>query len=535
MRALALTLETIAGHTSTEGKVQAAAAYLASQEDGTVAVAARCLAGSPLPPGAPATQVGSSTLVDLVAAFAGAERRELIQRATLLGDLGLAVAERLEDMPREEPPLALTEVAAALERMGTLGTLHRHRLLEGLLRRSTPLEAKYLTKLLLGSLRTGMQAARVEEALALAFDQPPSLVRRSHMLLGDIGETARRAAIDALADVGLRAFRPVRVMLAHPADSADEVLTGLELPLIGEHKYDGIRAQLHVRDGQARIFSRAREEITHTFPELRDLPSGLDDEWILDGEVAAWVDGRALSFSMLQQRLGRKQVSLTLLLDAPVVFLAFDVLRGAGEDLLDEPLQQRKRALEILPPGGPIRRVPWRLIESEAELREWFERTRRAGNEGAVFKDPRSPYRPGRRGRAWMKLKPPTGTLDVVVTGAEYGLGKRAGQLSDLVFAVRGSEGWLDTGRAFSGLTDPEIAEMTEELMASTVRRNGASRTVEPRIVLEVTFDAVTASERHPSGYALRFPRIVRRRRDLDPREVSTVEDLRRLADGGRT
>jgi len=307
MRALALTLETIAGQSSTEGKVQAAAAYLASQPADRIAHAARFLAGSPLPPGTAATRVGHSTLVDLVSAFAGADRRDLLRLATSRGDLGLAVAEVLESRPGPTGPrLTLDEVATALAALGQLGVDTRTYRLRGLLERASPLEAKYLTKLLLGSMRTGMQAARVEEAITLAFDQPPSLVRRGHMLLGDIGVTAARAAADSLERVTLCAFRPVRVMLAHPCEGPEEIGDLLPSPMIAEDKYDGIRAQVHIADGDMRLYSRALEDFSHLFPELRRIPPGLTGEWILDGEVAAWLDGRAMSFATLQQRLGRR-------------------------------------------------------------------------------------------------------------------------------------------------------------------------------------------------------------------------------------
>lgn len=533
MRALALTLETIAGQSSTDGKVQAAAAFLASQPPSRVAAAARFLAGAPLPPGSPATRVGRSTLVDLVSAFTGAARKDLIQRATLLGDLGLAVAEVLEGTSlRPTPRLTIEAVATALAGLGNLGGEARARRLRELLARSTPLEAKYLTKLLLGSLRTGMQAGRVEEAVALAFDAPLSLVRRAHMLLGDIGATAERAGSGGLETVSLRAFRPVRMMLAHPAANEAQVAAILPAPMIAEHKYDGIRAQLHLADAELRLYSRALEDFTHMFPEIRGSAPPLLGEWILDGEIVAWLDGRTLSFATLQRRLGRNQVPLTLLLDAPVVFLAFDALRAASEDLIDAPLSRRKEALGELPAEGGVRRAPWTTLRGGTEIAAWFARAVGAGEEGAVFKDPESRYRPGMRGRAWVKLKRPTATLDVVVTGAEYGRGKRAGMLSDLIFAVRGPDGLLDTGRAYSGLSDREIVELTGVLKRTTVETAGTIRRVEPSVVLEVTFDDVQPSTRHASGFALRFPRIVRRRIDLGPEQASTLEDLRRLHAG---
>ncbi len=535
MRALALTLETISGHASTDAKVQSAAAYLASQDALRVATAARFLAGAPLPPRTPATRVGRSTLIDLVAAFAGEDRRELLRRATVEGDLGIAVGSLLEGHRRAAGPrLTLTEVAEALQQLGEVGAARRTKLLQALLARVTPLEAKYLVKLLLGSLRTGVQAARVEEAIALAFDQPAAAVRRAHMLLGDIGSAAEHAASEMLDSVTLQAQRPVRVMLAHPCNSVAAVLEILTPPVVAEDKFDGIRAQLHVSSGQQRLYSRALEDFTHFFPELRRGIDGLEGEWILDGEVVAWLDDRCLSFAMLQSRLGRKQVPLTLLLDAPVVFLAFDVLRASSEDLIDAPLLRRKEALSRLPIDGRVRRAPWELLRTEGEIAAWFAAAVARDNEGAVFKDPESRYVPGRRGRSWAKLKRPVGTIDVVVTGAEWGRGKRAGMLSDLIFAVRGEDGLVDSGRAYSGLTDDVIRELTRRFRKQTLSSEGSIRRLAPEVVLEVAFDEIRRSRRHPSGFALRFPRIVRRRVDLTPDDISTIEDLEELCNQGR-
>lgn len=532
MRALALTLETIAGCSATEGKVQSAAAYLASQAETKVGTAARFLAGAPLPRGTPATAVGHSTLVELVSAFTGEDRRDLLHLATKRGDLGIAVAEVLEQRPQHVgAKLELSEVAAALNSFGTMASGRRTRCLYDLFERATPLEAKYLTKLLLGSLRTGVQVTRVEEAIAVAFDQPISAVRRAYMLLGDVGKVAERAFNDTLSDVKLRAFQPLRMMLAAGSQSAEDVLHTLGVPLIGEDKYDGIRAQAHIAEGRVQLFSRTLEDTSHFFPEVRRVPPGLTGEWILDGEVLAWVDGRALSFARLQRRLGRKQVPLTLLLDSPVIFLAFDVLLAASEPLIDTPLERRKRALDKLPDEGPIRRAPWALLSELSQVQRWYDDAMARGNEGAVFKATDSLYRPGTRGRAWVKLKRPLGTIDVVVTGAEYGQGKNAGLLSDLIFAVRGADGLVDSGRACSGLRDTEIAELTRELRASMVGTEGPVQRVHPRVILEVAFGDIQSSTRHPSGFALRFPRIVRRRTDLTIDEISSLDDLRDLHD----
>jgi len=530
MRAFALTCDALARLDGTEAKVRCAASYLVGRPRDELPVAARFLAGSPLPPRVPSPGVGTATIVRLVAERRGVTPRTVRRRATRAGDLGEAVAGLIPaGPPPREPPLRLNQVADELARLGELLPRQRARRLRALYERSGRAEAKYLTKLLLGSLRVGMQAARVEEALAVAFRRPVEDVRRAHMLLGDIGPTATAAAADALGAVELQASRPVRSMLAHPVDAVEEVLEQLDPPFLGEHKYDGIRAQIHCSEGGLQVFSRSLEDYTHLFPELQDALPGLRDDWILDGEILACDDGHPLPFGELQQRLGRTQVPLTLLLDVPVVFFAFDVLRARGRDLLDEPLSARRRVVEELPTGGVVRPADAWRVDDLAAVRHTFQAALDAGHEGALFKSLDSPYTPGSRGRAWIKLKRPLGTLDVVVTAAEYGSGKRAGWLSDLTFAVRGPDGLLEVGKAYSGLTDAEIQELTEHFEATTVERRDAVRQVEPTVFLEIAFSGIQQSHRHPSGYALRFPRIVRRRHDLSLDDVDSLDRVSRL------
>jgi DNA ligase-1 len=314
-----------------------------------------------------------------------------------------------------------------------------------------------------------------------------------------------------------------------------------------------------------------------------------DEELILDGEIVAWdVDeGRALPFSELQQRIGRKTVDIELLRAVPVAYIAFDVIYADSELVIDLPLTERKRILQeifarvgargagapfVLPePANLVRKVRkargedgrqqgnlfvaeepaqavpdaieagvplpplltapvWRA-SSAAELEQLFERAQERGNEGLMIKELSSPYSPGRRGKTWLKLKRELATLDVVVTAVEYGHGKRAGVLSDYTFAVRDGEKLLNVGKAYSGLTDVEIAEMTQWFLAHTVEDHGHTRVVEPRIVIEVAFNNVMRSERHESGYALRFPRIVRIRDPLDKTvaDIDTVERVQEI------
>jgi DNA ligase-1 len=377
-----------------------------------------------------------------------------------------------------------------------------------------------------------------------------------------------------------------------------------------EDKYDGIRAQLHCGDAsqpeRVGLFSRNREDLAESFPELIEAFSTFGEEVILDGEILAWQpapalapspevvhstelagrtdsldSGRALPFASLQQRLGRKRVTREMREATPVVFMAFDLLYQRGDLLLERPLSERRARLEALvaahaastdgsatapvlasqgdlfapSPDAQVRAskrfarlmltssVPF---ESAEQLDAAYTEARSRGNEGVMLKAAASLYQPGRRGLAWLKLKRELATLDVVITGAEFGNGRRAGVLSDYTFAVRSgsahpgtspdpdslSSTLLNVGKAYSGLTDKEIEEISRQLHEQTIEEYGSFRTVEPTIVLEVAFNNVTRSTRHNSGFALRFPRILRIRTDKPVEEVDTLARVEEIYAG---
>jgi DNA ligase-1 len=353
-------------------------------------------------------------------------------------------------------------------------------------------------------------------------------------------------------------------MLASPVESSEEALSYFRNASV-EDKYDGIRAQAHVSGGEVRIFSRTRDEITESFPELPVALGGLPKDAILDGEIVAWnrgdarVQARALPFSTLQQRLGRKKVSAKLMRDVPVAYLVFDVLYADGELLLDRPLRERARIVNDLLAAprsvivhplpaqsnlgfadsrdndpeekslAPVLRAPVSAPNSAEGLDALFAAARERGNEGLMIKDLDSLYTPGRRGKSWLKMKRELATLDVVVTAVEYGHGKRIGVLSDYTFAVWEGERLVNIGKAYSGLTDAEIAEMTQWFLAHKISEEGLRLEVEPKIVLEVAFNNMMRSTRHESGYALRFPRIVRLRPDKGPEAADTIETVKEI------
>jgi DNA ligase-1 len=309
---------------------------------------------------------------------------------------------------------------------------------------------------------------------------------------------------------------------------------------IVEDKYDGIRAQAHVDEEEVRLFSRTLDDITHGYPEIVASLRGVGKGLVLDGELIAVdpeVPRRARPFAALQRRLGRKSPSIEMMSQVPAAFVAYDVLAASGTLVIQNSWRERRSLLEALTwRGAAAFLAPFASVSTAEALERAFEQARAAGNEGIIAKEPGSPYAPGRRGKTWIKLKRALATLDVVVTGVERGHGRRNGVLSDFTFAVRASETdptLLNVGKAYNGLTDLEIVELTERFRSITTQQFGRFHAVRPEVVLEVTFDIVQKSTRHKAGYALRFPRIVRVRDDKPAHEIDTLQRVRELAGDG--
>jgi len=547
LESFARTAEAVAATTRKLEKAALLEGYFRQLDDEDLARAARYFAGQQFASSdARTTNVGGSILGEAMIIATGANPESLGARYARWGDAGDVAFELfVEAKPENQPSLTLAETEGVLAQLSlTRGKKAKTQILIDALSRATALEAKYLVKLLSGDLRIGLREGLVEDAIARAFKQPLAEVSLANMLRGDIGEAAVRARAGALRDVEMRLFHPLKFMLATPASDLADIARTMPDEFFVEDKFDGIRAQAHVQDGRVAIFSRTLDEISVRFPELRQPLAALPTDLIIDGEIIAARGAEILPFSNLQKRLGRKTVSEDLLASTPVVFVAWDLLYATGRVLINDPLESRRAKLEeLVSTASGSDRVKARTLRlSQAKrfsntdaLDDEFDAARARGNEGLMIKDPASFYKPGRRGREWLKLKKALATLDVVVTTVELGHGKRHHVLSDYTFAVRRSADdpeLLNIGKAYSGLTDAEIAEMTEWFRAHTIREfaHGRVRVVEPWIVIEVTFDRVQPSNRHKSGYALRFPRIVRLRPDKNVEEIDTLETVRKLA-----
>ena len=450
-------------------------------------------------------------------------------------DSGRTVGELLTGRSRPQK-WTLEAVRGELEKLARArGPLGKIKVLQTLFRAMHPLEGTWLLKIITGGLRAGVQEGLVEAALAKAFARPLEEVRRAHMLTGDLAKAAVLAKQGKLENAELTPGVPVKVMLASPEKDAAAILTRLAgVSAWAEDKYDGIRAQVHWGRGKAEIFSRDLKPIHEAFPELVEAVGKLPGEGILDGEVLAWEKGKALPFSRLQRRLGRKEADLFFRQDVPVAFVAFDLLAHGGAGLLEKTWEKRRKKLIELMAKAPAGMLLAKAtpFKDEESLEKRFTEAREAGNEGLIVKRGDSPYQPGQRGHLWLKLKKALATLDAVVTAVEWGHGKRKGLLSDYTFAVRDRKGGLKViGKAYSGLTDDELAEWTEIFKEITVEVKNRSHRVRPEKVVEVAFDSVQRSARHDSGFALRFPRIVRMRSDKKAEEADTIESVERLVE----
>jgi DNA ligase-1 len=552
----ALNADRIADTSKKLEKTAIVAEYLRSLEPEDAARAALFLSGRPFPAYEEATLgVGGSLLWRAVSELSGKSDSQLRDLYRAHGDLGAVAGAAL---PERSSELTLSNLEQEFHTLSsTRGPVSKLAIILRFLGQASPSEAKYIIKIITGDLRIGLKESLVEEAIAKAYDVPLKDVQRANMLLGDIGETLKLASSDSLADAHMRLFHPIDFMLASPAESAADALSYFSDAHV-EDKYDGIRAQAHVSNAQVRLFSRTRDEITASFPELPGALAGIPENAILDGEIVAWsantAKPRALPFSVLQQRLGRKKVSEKMLRDVPVAYLVFDVLYAGEQLLLNLPLHERVEILgrvlasrkpvaaqsldsqarllfaaEDEPAEASVVQAPVTSAKTAEELEMLFTAAQDRGNEGLMIKDRNSPYTPGRRGKSWLKLKKELATLDVVVTAVEYGHGKRIGVLSDYTFAVWDGDRLVNIGKAYSGLTDVEIAEMTTWFLKHTVDDQGMRLIVDPQVVLEVAFNNMMRSTRHESGYALRFPRILRIRNDKRPEDADTIETAARI------
>ena len=532
LRDLSELLESLTTTASRLKKIQLLSTFLQDRTNQELPLVTRWLSGSGI------THLGNIMIRQALLEVTGLPLAKYKTVSASQNDSARTARLLLEEAPLNPLAHSFKEVATYFDQLRRAnGSLAKTHLLSCYLHQCHPAEGETMVRLLTGGLRAGAKEGLYEEAVAQAFDVSHSAIRYAAMLTGDLGEVAIAAKNRTLAEIQLRPGTPIKPMLASPTETAEDIIKwhdSKDIPLWLEPKYDGIRSQLHVTSDGAHLFSRDLRSLNDEFPEILEAARALPP-CLLDGELIAYAEGKRLTFFDLQKRLGRKKIQGDLFFGAaiPVKFMAFDCLYSR-KALIDAPLEERRQALESLELSAPFTPVP--LIRPEGAdieaLEREFKKAMSDDNEGLIAKNCSSSYQPGRRGQSWKKLKGVMPTLDCVVIAAQQGHGKRSGVLSDYTFALKDKEsGELRTlGKAYSGLTDDEIEDLTDHFQKTTIER--ISRRVvkvEPIIVLEIAFDKIRPSKRHDSGLALRFPRIKAIRRDKSLDEIDTLQTAQKL------
>ncbi|MEM2873140.1 MAG: ATP-dependent DNA ligase [Nitrososphaerales archaeon] len=518
-------------------KVGILSSYLQNLDNSTLPIVSRFLSGTIFPKGShKEVYIGYSTLIDLILEISGSNQREFENAYLKYGDLGSTAEELFSHkavLPVVKRELTLNDIYQEFDKMASImgkkAVEGRKSILRGLLLDASPIEAKYLIKILTGELRIGLTEGLVEEAIAKAFNYDIKEIKKVQLVTGDVGTTALLAFERRIYEAKLKPMQPLSYMLADTMPSANDIEQYYKKELYAEFKYDGIRVQAHKLGDKIAIYSRKLEEITDDFPEILEGLKKVHDDFILDGEIVPFKDNAPLPFHELQRRLRRKEIDSKILNEVPVALFVYDLLYLNERVLLDEPLCERRKILESLGFDNSIKISYMKQVKNSSEIEELFNLSKKIGHEGLVLKDPSSPYTPGKRGKRWVKLKKELDTLDVVIVATEYGHGKRAGLYSDYTFAVKDDDNLKVIGKAYSGLTDDEILEMTDRLKNLALEDHGYMLIVKPEIVLEVAFDSIQKSDRHDSGYALRFPRIKRIRYDKGPLDIDTLDKVKEI------
>ena len=529
-------------------KVRLLSRYLSSLDDESLSIAVLFLSGRIFPLGSKfAINIGFSTIMQTLSEISFLHKDQIQQSYLQYGDMG-ALAEyavsnkHTVSLIQQQPltlPIMYNRIKKIADIIGSDSSKVKKNILKGLFLDCSPLEAKYLTKIINGEMRIGLTEGLVEVGLSLTFNVELGKIREAMLVSGDISQVAPLAKRGLLYTAVIKPLQPIEYMLADVMFSADEIINYFQKPLICEYKYDGVRAQMHKSGQQVKLFSRKMTDITNAFPELADaaknskLLSSMENiDFILDGEIMAFRDGKPLHFQELQKRLRRKNVTEQIIANVPVVYAVFDIAFINQEQTIMNPLRQRKEILSQISFKEPIISAKQNVVNTAQKIIMMFEESRDIGYEGLVLKEPESQYHPGKRGRYWIKLKQELDTIDAVIVIAEYGHGKRAGVLSDYTFAVRDENNRNQLriiGKAYSGLTDKEINTITKKLKSIMIKDEGYGIVVKPEFILEISFDSIQKSDRHDSGFALRFPRIKNIRSDKNVTEIDTLQKVRRI------
>ncbi len=461
------------------------------------------------------------------------------------GDVGSATQAVLEkaSVKRQallvEKSLTILEVRRMFEAIaqasGSGSRERKNRLITVLLGQAKPVESKFLVKILIGEMRTGLHEGLMEQAVAASFDVPLQVVQRAGMVVGDIGEVAtiiKTQGKEGLENVGFRVFRPVKLMLAQTAKDVEEALAEQKFQTAFEYKIDGARIQIHKQNGEVKVFSRRLTDVTESLPEIVETVKNKisANSVIMEGEVVALGSGGyPIAFQHLMRRFKRVHDISQMAQKIPLTLYLFDILYLNGESLIELPYLRRR---EILSQNAKEIPLTKQLVTNQKEQAEGFlKEALEAGHEGLMAKKLDSPYTPGSRGKRWLKIKTILEPLDLVITAAEYGYGRRKDWLSDYYMSARDPQTgeFLTVGKTFKGLTDSEMIQMTRQLKENALAQEGHRVDVIPKIVVEVIYNEIQKSPKYKSEMALRFARISRIREDKTPEESNTINKVREI------
>ena len=523
-------------------KVDLVAAFLKNLDDDELAVASGFIMGDLFSPSMDLVMgVGPSILYEAMARACGCSTERISDMLRATGDPGLVASAAVDKKKPigfaafiKDEPLSIKEVyqrLVAVARASGKGSQDaKVKNLQYLFSQATPLEAQYIARLAIEDMRIGIGEGGVRDAIAQAFSQDASKVERAYNLTNDIGLVAVNARKGTLADLSVLINHPIKMMLAQVGEGISASMQELGSAAI-EWKYDGARVQIHKDGKRVRIFSRRLEDVTRSLPEIVRLAQEVRaDKAILDGEVVAiGKDSRPLAFQEILKRFRRKYNVEKQAKETPLHLFLFDLIYLDGQSTVDLPLTRRRELLEGI--ADPSILADQVISDSVQKAEEIYHQALEKGHEGLILKNSMSVYAPGKRGKNWLKIKPVMETLDLAVIGAKWGEGRRASFLGSYRLACldEATSKLQDIGWVATGLTDEALAELTELFRELILVQNGMEVELKPAVIFEVAYEEIQKSQSYSSGYALRFPRLVRVRDDKSLEEADSLERVESL------